>query len=280
MMLNFKIIPIITPYWRPGYPFNKEVCRILDPILEDGDIVVFSEKALSVALGNIVDESKIKPGLLAKILAVGWMRVAWGYLLGRLCRMKPTTIKRLRRYPYPEGARHKQVAINHAGLLAALRHGSEGGIDGSNLPFSYVSLPLPNPGRLAEMLVQTLKERTGKDVGVVIMDSDKMYRLGPLYLSVRSSTFHLYNLGFISYLAGRFLKLKRWPTPVSAYNVKIAFKELLEVLSECEKAMGSGAGLTVWDMAEKFGVGVDEVTWEMLESIEHKPVVLVKIGSG
>lgn len=279
-MENFKVIPIITRYWRPGHPFIEEVCGVLSPILDDQDIVVFSEKALSVALGYIVDESKVKPGLLAKMLALGWMRVAWGYLLGRLCRMKPTTIRRLRRYPYPEGARHKQVALNFAGLLAALRHGSEGGIDGSNLPFSYVSLPLKNPGRLAEKLAGTIKKRTGKEVGVVIMDSDKVYRLGPLYLSVRSSTYHLYDFGFISYLVGRLLDLRRSPTPVAAYNIRIGLEELLEVLSECEKAMGSGAGLTVWDMADRFHVGVEEVTWEMLESIEHRPVALVKLAAG
>jgi len=278
-MQNFKVIPIITRYWRPGHPFIEEVCRTVSPILDDRDIVVFSEKALSVALGYIVDESKVKPRLLAKMLALGWMRIAWGYLLGRLCRMKSTTIQRLRRYPYPEGARHKQVALNRVGLLAALRHGSEGGIDGTNLPFSYVSLPLPNPGRLAEKLAETIKKETGKDVGVVIMDSDKVYRLGPLYLSVRSSAYHLYDFGFISYLTGRALKLRRWPTPVSAYNVKIGFEELLEILSECEKAMGEGAGLTVWDMAERFRVGVEEVTWEMLDSIEHKPLALVKLGA-
>jgi len=204
-MQNFKVIPIITRYWRPGHPFIEEVCRTVSPILDDRDIVVFSEKALSVALGYTVDES--------------------------------------------------------------------------NLPFSYVSLPLPNPGRLAEKLAETIKKETGKDVGVVIMDSDKVYRLGPLYLSVRSSAYHLYDFGFISYLTGRALKLRRWPTPVSAYNVKIGFEELLEILSECEKAMGEGAGLTVWDMAERFRVGVEEVTWEMLDSIEHKPLALVKLGA-
>ncbi len=275
-MQNFKIIPVTTGYWRPGHPFLEEVCRIVGPLLDDQDIVVFSEKALSTALGHIVDESAVRPGLLAKILAVGWMRIIWGFLLGRLCRMKPRTVGRLRKYPYPGGSRHKQVALDHAGLLAALRHGSEGGIDGSNLPFSYVSLLLPNPSLAARRIAWEILRRTGRRVGVIIMDSDKMYRLGPLYLGVRDSCLHLLNLGFISYVIGRALKLRRWPTPVAAYNVSMEPEKMLDVLAECERVMGHGAGPTVWDMAEKFKVDVDKVTWEMLESIEHRPLAIVK----
>ena len=52
---------------------------------------------------------------------------------------------RLRNYPLESGSRHKQLALEQAGVLQALMFGSEGGIDGSNLPYAYVSLPLKTP---------------------------------------------------------------------------------------------------------------------------------------
>jgi len=32
----------------------------------------------------------------------------------------------------------------------------------------------------------------------------------------------------------------------------------------------------VWDMARRFGTSLTGVTWEMLESVEHRPVVVLR----
>lgn len=37
-----------------------------------------------------------------------------------------------------------------------------------------------------------------------------------------------------------------------------------------------GAGRTVWDMSRRFGVDFSNVTWEMLEQVDHFPIVLVR----
>jgi F420-0:gamma-glutamyl ligase-like protein len=53
-------------------------------------------------------------------------------------------------------------------------------------------------------------------------------------------------------------------------------KYALAVANMADRARGFGAGRTVWDMAVKFHVGYADVTWEMLDHIEHYPIVLVR----
>ncbi|PIX31901.1 hypothetical protein COZ60_02055, partial [Candidatus Bathyarchaeota archaeon CG_4_8_14_3_um_filter_42_8] len=113
---------------------------------------VVSEKAISTASNNIVDENGVRPSLSAKLIAKYWMRIVWGYFLGPLCHFQERLLQRLREYPFETGSRHKQVALQYAGLLQELMFGSEGGIDGSNLAYSYVSLPLKNADELAKKI--------------------------------------------------------------------------------------------------------------------------------
>jgi F420-0:gamma-glutamyl ligase-like protein len=64
-------------------------------------------------------------------------------------------------------------------------------------------------------------------------------------------------------------------TPLAVAGFQIPAEEALEIAEVANRARGSGAGRTVWDMAETFGVSVTEVTWEMLIEIEHRPIVIV-----
>jgi len=50
----------------------------------------------------------------------------------------------------------------------------------------------------------------------------------------------------------------------------------LQIAALANKSRGFGSGRTAWDMAEKFGVGLTEVTWEMLEKVDHRPVIIVR----
>ena len=61
--------------------------------LEDGDFVVLSEKMVSTAEGNFVEESKFKPGILA-YLCYYWSKYVWGYVLGKLLKVKEDKIKK------------------------------------------------------------------------------------------------------------------------------------------------------------------------------------------
>jgi F420-0:gamma-glutamyl ligase-like protein len=53
-------------------------------------------------------------------------------------------------------------------------------------------------------------------------------------------------------------------------------EDALEIAEAANRARGSGAGRTVWDMADNFKVGLTEVSWEMLETVKHKPIVILR----
>jgi len=278
---KFKAEAIRTRYWRPNTDYIEDVITCVEKKLKDGDVLVISEKAISVALGNIIDESSVRPGILAYFLALFWMRIVWGYFLGPVLRMKRENICRFKNYPIPEGARHKQVCIKEVGLFSALRHGSEGGIDGSNVAYSFVALPLMQADKIAKEIRDEILRRTNKKVGVLIVDSDKTYSFGSYHIAPRKSFVHgIKNLGPIAYIIGRLFKLRRRSTPVAICGIRTDIEEILDVAEAADRARGHGAGPTVWDMADRFGTSLTGVTWEMLEQVEHRPIVIVKRKRG
>lgn len=277
--LGEKYVTFVVPtgYWRPGHNYVASISQAVAPRLEPSDIVVLSEKAISVALGRIVDEAKIRPGFTARVLARVWMRLIWGYLLAHICRLSKLTTRRLRSFPLREGAAHKQLALSYAGFLGALRHGSEGGIDVSNLPYSYASLPLEQPDEVAKSIVKELRKANGVPVTVLIVDSDKTYTWRNIHICPRSTTVKgLINLGVLAYILGRALGLRPRSTPIAMAGEPLGIEEALRAAAIANKARGSGSGATAWDMAERFGVGLTSVTWEFLTKIEHRPIVIVR----
>lgn len=278
MCMKILTLAIRTRYWKPGADYYKIVLDAVSDELQDGDVVAISEKALAVAQGRIVDESKIRPGLLARTLVGFWMRLVWGFVLGRLCHMKPANIRRLRGYPLREGAKHKQVCLEHAGLLQALRPFSEGGIDTANLPYSLASLPLESPKRFAEQIRNKIADRLGKDVALVIVDSDKTYSCGGIHLASRPIDIPgLVDLGLFAYVIGRAFKWRARSTPIAWVGSVVSAEHALRVAGLANRARGYGAGRTAWDMAVRFGVGLTDVDWEMLEQVEHKPIVILRL---
>ena len=272
---------IRTRYWKPGDDYHKIIVEAISKEVQDGDVLAISEKALVVAQGRIVDESKARPGVLARILTILWMRIAWGVVLGRLCHLKAANISRLRAYPLLEGARHKQVCLEHAGFLQTLRPFSEGGIDTTNLPYSLASLPLESPKRVAEEIRRLIADRLRKYVVVVIVDSDKTYSRFGVHLSSRATDIPtVIDLGFFAYLIGRAFRWKARSTPLTWAGSEVSPEYALRVAGLANRARGYGAGRTAWDMAVRFGVGLTEVDWEMLEQVEHRPLVIFRTESG
>jgi F420-0:gamma-glutamyl ligase-like protein len=277
-MTKYYALPIATKYWKPGENYLSIVIGALEKRVDDGDFVVVSEKALSTALGKIVDESHISSGFSAKLICRLWMRIVWGYFLGELCHFGKRLLRRLREYPLETGSRHKQVALQQAGLLQALMWGSEGGIDGSNLPFSYVSLPLNNPSGLAEEVRQQIRRKLKKKVSVIIVDTDKTYSFRNFHFTPRPKPMkgiHSFG-GAAAYVIGRMFKLKRRPTPLAVAGGKLQAEEALKIANIADRARGPGSGATVWDMAARFNVAVTGMSWGMLSQMKHKPVVIVR----
>lgn len=277
-MPRYKVLAITTKYWRTGENYLEEIIKSIKGKITDGDFIVVSEKAISTASNNIVDENGVRPSLSAKLIAKYWMRIVWGYFLGPLCHFQERLLQRLREYPFETGSRHKQVALQYAGLLQALMFGSEGGIDGSNLAYSYASLPLKNADELAQKIRKQIWSTLRKKVFVIIADTDKTYSFRNFHFTPRPKPIKgIHSLGgFISYVIGRMLRLKRRATPIAVTGCQISAEKALEIAEVANRARGFGAGRTVWDMAEKFKVELTEVSWEMLETVKHKPIVIVR----
>jgi F420-0:gamma-glutamyl ligase-like protein len=276
-MTKYNALAVSTNYWKPHSNYTDKIINAIKDKVEDGDFVVVSEKAISTALNNMVDESTIKPRLVARVLARFWMRLIWGYPLGILCGFGQRLLKRLRNYPLESGSRHKQVALQYAGFWQALMFGSEGGIDGSNLAYSYVSLPLVNTDMLGQNIQNQIRHQLQKNVCVIIADTDKTYKLRSFFFTPRPNPLKgIHSLGSGSYLVGRFFKFKKSSTPLTVSDCNLSASEALKITNIADKARGPGSGATVWDMAARFKVNVNDVSWEMLEAIGHKPIVIVR----
>jgi len=277
--LKVKAKAVQTGYWTPGTNYLEEIVRALKDKIRDEDIITISEKAISTAIGNIVDELKIKPRRTAYLIAKYWMRMMWGYFLCFLARMKKENIMRIRNYPLFEGACHKQTIIQYAGILQALNVWSENGIDGSNLPYAYVALPLKNAEKVAEKIRKHVMEKLGKRVAVMIVDTDKTYSFRSFHFTFRPcmvrEIFHV--KCFLAYVFGRFLRLRRRATPVAFAGLKLDAENALRIADFSNRLRGFGTGRTVWDMAQAFSTSLTGVSWEMLNRVEHKPIVIVRL---
>jgi F420-0:gamma-glutamyl ligase-like protein len=277
-MTKYYALALTTSYWKPGDDYTDKVISALEGKIENRDFIVISEKAISTAKGNIIDESTVKPSLNARVMARFWMRIVWGYPLGILCHFGQRLLCRLREYPLESGSRHKQVALQYAGFLQALMFGSEGGIDGSNMPYSYVSLPLNNAAEIAQEIQSQIRLKLRKNVCVIIADTDKTYKFRNFFFTPRPKPLkgiHSFG-GFTTYIMGRMLKLKKSSTPLAVAGCNLQASEALTITNIADKARGSGSGATVWDMAARFQVEVNGVSWDMLAKIRHKPLVIVR----
>jgi F420-0:gamma-glutamyl ligase-like protein len=277
-MTKYYALAVATKYWKPGENYVNYIIDALEKRVDDGDFVVVSEKALSTALNNITDESHISPSFNARLISRLWMRIVWGYFLGELCHFGKRLMRRLREYPFETGSRHKQVALQQAGLSQALMWGSEGGIDGSNLPFSYVSLPLSNPYERAEEIHQQIWRKLKKKVYVIIVDTDKTYSFRNFHFTPRPKPMKgIYSFGGVAaYIIGRMFKLRKRPTPLAVAGDELQAKEALKIASIADRVRGPGSGATVWDMAARFEVAVTGISWDMLSKMKHKPIVIIR----
>jgi F420-0:gamma-glutamyl ligase-like protein len=275
---RYNALAVESYYWKPGDDYINDIIEAIKDIVADGDFVTVSEKAVSTALGNLIDEKTVEPSRLARFIAKYWMRIVWPYILGPVCHLRQKTIEFLRSYPTEEGSHHKQLALEQSGFLQALMHGSEGAIDGSNLPYSYMSLPLENAQAVAQELRERIRSELQKNVTVAIVDTDKTYSLKRFHFTPRPKPLKgIHSLGgVLAYVAGRSLKLKKRATPLAVAGPQITTEEAIEIAKIANRTRGTGAGRTVWDMAETFNVNLTDVSWKMLSSVKHRPIVIIR----
>jgi coenzyme F420-0:L-glutamate ligase/coenzyme F420-1:gamma-L-glutamate ligase len=122
--------------------------------LEDGDVVVVAQKAVSKIEGRVVRLADVEPSEEARALAAGTDPRRLEVILqesARLVRTRPPLV------------------------IAETRHGfvcASAGVDQSNAPEPDVLVLLPeDPDASAARLRDELRERTGREVGVLVADS-------------------------------------------------------------------------------------------------------------
>lgn len=269
---DYIVIPIETGYIKP----NDDLDCIIQPareLMEDDDYLVIAETPISVSQNRLVDESKYSPSLTAKFLTVVWSKYLWGYVLGPALGIKKRTIKNLRKLP-KETEAHKEVVLQLYGLKHALKPASEAGIDLSNAPGTFVSLLPENPERVA----CDIKKEIGKDVCVMIIDTDATYMKNGKYftgLPIAIDGIDADN-GFFGYLKGQ-LSENMGSTPLGCseeIDVETGLK-IANIAEDYQKSLSTEMK-TIHSVKEVLGSEIDEVTIEDLDSITHTPAVIIR----
>ena len=269
---DYFVIPIETGYIKP----NENLNSIINPakeIMEDGDYLVIAETPVSVSQGRLVDESRYSPSLKAKFLTTVWSKYLWGYVFGPILGIKKRTIKNLRRLP-KETYAHKEVVLQLYGLKHALKPASEAGIDLSNAPGSCVSLLPENPQKVAKQL----KAEIGKNVCVMIIDTDATYKKNGKYftgLPIAIDGIEA-NKGVIGYVKGQ-LGENMGSTPLGC-SENISVEEGLKIANIAEDYQKSLATemSTIHSVKSVLGTDESSVTIEALDSITHTPAVIIR----
>jgi len=269
---DYIVIPIETGYIKP----NDDLNCIIEPakrIMEDDDYLVIAETPISVSQNRLVDESQYTPSLTAKFLTVVWSKYLWGYVLGPILKIKKRTIKNLRKLPEQTKA-HKEVVLQLYGLKHALKPASEAGIDLSNAPGTYVSLLPENPEKVAK----EIKKEIGKDVCVMIIDTDATYKRNGKYftgLPIAIDGIDADN-GFFGYLKGQLSENMR-STPLGCsrkIDVETGLK-IANIAEDYQKSLSTEMK-TIHSVKSVLGSEIDAVTIEDLDSITHTPAVIIR----
>lgn len=279
--MKIKIYKKPMNYWIPGVNVIKIIYNTYNSLIRNGDIIVISEKALSVAYGNIYDEKLIKVSFIDKAITYLVSRFFWGKIFYKpfssqlINVLKNTDLKLL--------ARHKRLVCKIGKMKHLLKPISESGIDTTNLPYNYVSLPLKNIDEIAKEIYTSLIERFNKKINLLIMDTDKCFKLKyvNLVLGTRPSNVKgIIDLGGIAYFIGKYFRkyFIEYPTPVAYMGYDFSLTNLLKICRICEKQRGYGLGRNIIEMMRKLDVKEpSEIKWKDLDRVRHYPTFIVRI---
>ena len=137
--------------------------------INDGDIIVFSQKIVSKSEGRILSLSQIKPSLLANGISSSYGKDP------RLVELILSESKRI-------------VRMENGIIIVETNHGfvcANAGIDESNVQDGYVTL-LPNdPDKSANLLKNQIEQKTRKNIAVIISDTfGRPFRLGQTDIAI------------------------------------------------------------------------------------------------
>jgi len=142
--------------------------NFVDLILEsseinDGDILVFSQKIVSKNEGRMLSLSSVNPSLLANGIASSYGKDP------RLIELILSESERI-------------VRMENGIIIVKTKHGfvcDNAGIDESNVQDGYATLLPKDPDKSASLLKERIGQKTGKNISVIISDTfGRPFRLG------------------------------------------------------------------------------------------------------
>lgn len=143
-------------------------CETEGIALGDGDVIVVSQSIVSKAEGNVVDLTSIEPSSRSEEIA-------------------DEIDKDPRKVEVILDQTEEIVRLEHV-LISRTRHGfvcANAGVDGSNVEGAKVTKLPENPDASAGEIRERIKEKTGKEVAVIISDSwGRPFRLGAVGFAV------------------------------------------------------------------------------------------------
>lgn len=155
MLVSIQIFPVIV---------KKEIQKGDDLVklflsnfkdLQDGDIIVISQKVISKQEGRIVELA----GVIPSLLAVG---------IGSEYKKDPKLVEVIL------SESQRIVRMENGILITQTKHGfvcANAGVDESNMPHGFVSLLPENPDKSAYEFMQTVQDKAKKKVAVLISDT-------------------------------------------------------------------------------------------------------------
>ena len=169
---------------------------------------------------------------------------------------------------------HKEVVLQLYGLKHALKPASEAGIDLSNAPGTCVSLLPENPEKVA----CDIKEEIGKEVCVMIIDTDATYMKNGNYFTGLPIAIDgiKADMGFFGYVKGQ-LSENMGSTPLGC-SEKISVEKGLKIANIAEDYQKSLSTemKTIHSVKKVLGTSETGVTIEALDSITHTPAVIIR----
>jgi len=125
------------------------------PEIQDGDILIITQKIISKQEGSIVNLSQVMPSLLATGIASEYKKDP------RIVQLILDQSKRI-------------IRMNDGVIIVETPHGfvcANAGVDESNVKDGYVTILPKNADESAKKLQQDIQKLTGKNVAVIISDT-------------------------------------------------------------------------------------------------------------
>jgi coenzyme F420-0:L-glutamate ligase/coenzyme F420-1:gamma-L-glutamate ligase len=200
---------------RPGDHLGERLLAALRRAgqrLQDGDIVVVTQKVISKAENRLVDLGAVVPSPLAQAWAEEW---------GKDSRQVEVVLRESRRV----------VRMDHGVIISETHHGfvcANAGVDASNVSGgNVVSLLPPDPDASADMLRRTLEAASGVPVGVIVSDTfGRPWREGQVNVAIGAAGVEV---------------LRRYQGQVDPYGYELRVTEIAtadEIAAAAELVMG------------------------------------------